>query len=526
MAAEVGAEVLARGGNAFDAAIGTAFAQMVTDPQMCGLGGFGCATYTWSGGTRHVAFHARAGSRVTPEMWAADFRGRTELGNYTLFDDHRANLGHTSVGSPGVVAGLASLHARARLPWSELIAPAADLARRGSPAPEFAFEFVQRVQQPGMPSGEQRMKYTPDSARLWCRPDGTIKRPGDHWSNPDLADTLERLARSGPREFYAGEIAQRIADELARGGGYVTREDLARYEVRHSEPIEGTFRGLRVASAAPPASGITCVQMLQVLNHFGPLAPESAESYVVLAGAMHEAFAARLRAVGDPDFVDVPIGELTSPGWAEMAAGRVRNKLRTPAVASVGGEGTTHVSTYDEQGNAVALTHTLGIFSGVIVPGTGVALNSGMDLFDPIPGGPNSMQPGKARISGMAPTIVFDDGRPAIVSGAPGTNAIVTSVLQVIVGLVDGKLSPVEAVSAPRVHCEGGPVFVEGRVSRAGREALAEAGFDLRLMPTNYAPGFGRNQVISIDARGQFRGASDPRRDGGMAAYSEQQHVR
>ena len=195
-------------------------------------------------------------------------------------------------------------------------------------------------------------------------------------------------------------------------------------------------------------------------------------------------------------------------------------------MASVGGEGTTHVSTYDEEGNAVALTHTLGIFSGVIVPGTGVALNSGMDLFDPIPGGPNSMQPGKARISGMAPTIVFDDGRPAIVSGAPGTNAIVTSVLQVIVGLVDGKLSPVEAVSAPRVHCEGGPVFVEGRVNRGGREALAEAGFDLRLMPTNYAPGFGRNQVISIDARGQFRGASDPRRDGGMAAYSEQQHVR
>src|ERR1041385_5192700 len=169
LAAEIGAELLARGGNAFDAAISAAFAQMVTDPQMCGLGGFGCATYAWSGGCQHIAFHARAGSRATPDMWAADFRGRTELGGYTLFDDHRSNLGHTAVGTPGVVAGLASLHGRAHLPWAELIEPAATLARRGFAAPEFAFEFVRRAQQPGMPSGEQRMKYTPDSARLWCR---------------------------------------------------------------------------------------------------------------------------------------------------------------------------------------------------------------------------------------------------------------------------------------------------------------------------------------------------------------------
>src|ERR1051325_11041850 len=191
LAAEVGAELLARGGNAFDAAIGTAFAQMVTDPQMCGLGGFGCATYAWSGGCQHIAFHARARSPATTHTGAADVRGRTGLGTYPLFDDHRSNLGHTSVGTPGVVAGLASLHSRARLPWAELIEPDAALARRGFPAPEYAFEFVQRAQQPGMPDGPQRMKYTADSERLWCRPDGSIKRPGDHWANPSMADTLE-----------------------------------------------------------------------------------------------------------------------------------------------------------------------------------------------------------------------------------------------------------------------------------------------------------------------------------------------
>src|SRR5216683_4703538 len=161
LAAEIGADLLEQGGNAFDAAIGTAFAQMVTDPQMCGLGGFGCATYASPGACQHLAFHARAGSRAAPDMWAADFRGRTELGGYTLFDDHRANLGHTSVGTPGVVAGLASLHSRARLPWAELIEPAASLARRGFPAPEFAFEHLRRPAQPGMPSGEQRVSFTP-----------------------------------------------------------------------------------------------------------------------------------------------------------------------------------------------------------------------------------------------------------------------------------------------------------------------------------------------------------------------------
>jgi gamma-glutamyltranspeptidase/glutathione hydrolase len=147
-------------------------------------------------------------------------------------------------------------------------------------------------------------------------------------------------------------------------------------------------------------------------------------------------------------------------------------------------------------------------------------LNSGMDLFDPLPGGPNSIQPGKARVSGMAPTIVFDGRQPTIVSGAPGTNAIVTSVVQVIVGVVDGQLSPVEAVSAPRVHCEGGPVFVEGRITRGTRQALAAAGFDLLPQSGNYVASFGRNQLIVVDSRGHFRGASDPRRDGGIAAYS------
>jgi gamma-glutamyltranspeptidase len=201
--------------------------------------------------------------------------------------------------------------------------------------------------------------------------------------------------------------------------------------------------------------------MLQILDHFPRLEPGAPGSYVLLASAMHEAFASRQRAVADPDFVEVPVADLTTCAWADAATRRIQDRV-----------------------------------------------------------GPNSIQPGKARVSGMSPTIVFDGHRPTIVSGAPGTNAIVTSVVQVIAALLDGELSPVEAVSLPRVHCEGGPVFVEGRISRATRQALVDAGFDLRPIPTNYAASFGRNQLMSIDKGGQFRGASDPRRDGGVAAFS------
>jgi gamma-glutamyltranspeptidase/glutathione hydrolase len=515
--------ILSAGGNAFDAAIAAAFAQMITDPQMCGLGGFGCATYlSTEAGCQHVAFHARAGSRAAPDMWAKDFKGRTELGGYTLFDDHRANLGHTSVGTPGVLAGLQHLHQHARLPWAELLQPAIALARHGFLAPEYAFEFLKRPQQPGMPQGDMRVRYTPASVKVWCRPDGTLLQPGELWRQPDAATTLERLAPRSVQDFYTGELAQHVAGELERGGGYVTAADLREYRVRVSEPVGGTFRGLTITSAAPPASGITGVQMLHLLDRFAPTTPGEPDTFVLLASVMREAFTERARAVADPDFVSVPTAELTSQQWADAAAERVRSGIRRAVPAAIGGEGTTHLSTYDADGNAVALTHTLGIYSGVTVPETGVALNSAMDLFDPIPGRPNSIAAGKARVSGMAPTIVLDGQRPVLLTGSPGTNAIVTSVVQVIAGVVDAKLTPFEAVAAPRVHCEGGPVFVEARVSQAAQAALREAGFDLRLMPQNYGAGFGRNQLIVIDADGSFRGASDPRRDGGVAAYSRQ----
>jgi gamma-glutamyltranspeptidase / glutathione hydrolase len=521
LAAEIGAAVLEAGGNAFDAAIATAFAQTVSDPHMCGLGGFGAATCAAGGRVWHTAFHARIGSRATPDMWAADCRGRLELGGYMQFDDHRANLGHRSVATPGTVAGLAALHRHARLPWADLLQPAADLARRGFPAPSYMFsEVLFSLAMPGMPGTVQRMGYTKDSAALWCRPDGTLKQDGDLIASGDAAATLERLGRLGARDFYEGELAHAIAAEFERGGGYVTLDDLRRYRVREGDPVIGRFRGLRVASSTPPGGGITMIQMLHILDRFAPATPYAPETYVLLAQAMREAFAERARSVGDPEFVPVAAEELLSPAWADAAAGRIRARSAPAPVSVSGGSGTTHLSACDVEGNVVALTHTLGLYSGVMVPGTGIALNSAMDNVDPYPGRPNSIAPGKARLSSMSPTIVFDGDRPRLVNGSPGTNAIATSVFQVIAGALDLGMSPHEAVAAPRVHCEGGPVFIEGRVGRDAEAALAAAGFDVRRLPGNYVAKTGRNQLIVIDRDGRFTGASDPRRDGGVAAYS------
>jgi gamma-glutamyltranspeptidase/glutathione hydrolase len=260
--------------------------------------------------------------------------------------------------------------------------------------------------------------------------------------------------------------------------------------------------------------------MLQILDQFAPAEPGQLDIWPLLAGVMREAFAERARAVADPEFVTVPVHALVSDDWSAAAADRLRREVSGRESVSVGAAGTTHVSTYDEQGNAVGLTHTLSLYSGVVVPSTGIMLNSAMDLFDPLPGRANSIAPGKARVSGMAPTILFDGPRPSLVTGAPGTNAIVTCIVQTIMSVIDGGLGPCEAVSAPRIHCEGGPVFVEGRVSQAAQQALREAGFDVRPTPGNYVPSMGRNQLVVIDQDGRFEGASDPRRDGGIAAYS------
>jgi gamma-glutamyltranspeptidase/glutathione hydrolase len=520
-AADVGADILSKGGNAFDAAIATAFAQMVADPFMCGLGGMGTFQYfrADTGERGMIDFHARAGSKVTPDMWAADSKGRTEISGYSLFDDYRSELGYTSILTPGTVAGFFEAHRRlCSRPWRELLAPAAQLARDGLEMTPFAADFLTRDMMPGVPGGLARVSATEACKRIHLNADGRLYRVGERHRNPDMADTIDKIAEGGADEFYRGALGRRIAADLEANGAFVTAQDLADYRPDCAEPVTGSYRGYTVCSNPPPGSGATLIEMLQILEHFdlGRHDHGSAPHLDLVARAMAAAHVDRNEYLGDPKFADVRTDLMISKERAAMWADKIRGGefLRTGKEEPQ--SCTTHFSIYDETGNAVSCTHTLGTGSGVVTPGLGFVYNNSMKLFDPLPGTRNSMAPGKARTTGMVPTILYRDGKPAIVVGAPGGSVIISAVLQAILNIVDFGMSPVEAVTVPRIHCEGKGLHAEARVEGAVCRALRAMGHDVRHSPISFDPVMSRAHVVQVDG-GRWRGAADPRGGGGVA---------
>tara|TARA_E500000331_G_scaffold239968_1_gene230345 strand:+ start:545 stop:2152 length:1608 start_codon:yes stop_codon:yes gene_type:complete len=521
-AADVGAEILSAGGNAFDAAVATAFAQMVVDPFMCGLGGMGSFQFfdAESGENGMIDFHARAGSLVTPEMWMHDVRGRTEISGYTIFDDFRSELGYTSILTPGTVAGFGAVHERfCTKPLDELVAPAARLARDGTAVGCFAHDFLSRPMMAGVPGGVQRVSATQECKRIHLKADGALFPVGEVHRNPDMARTFERIAAEGPGGFYRGQLAADIAADLSANGSFVTADDLAQFKTRTGDPVKGRYRGYDVSSNPPPGSGVTLIQMLQILEHFD-LAAEghgSAGHIDLVARAMAAAHTDRNEYLADPDFADVPVDMLASQEraaeWAEkIKAGEFLGdgKEEPPSC-------TTHISICDELGNAVSCTHTLGTGSGVITPGMGFVYNNSMKLFDPYPGSRNSIEVGKARTTGMVPTMLLRDGKPAIVVGAPGGSVIISAVLQSILNIVDFGMSPVEAVTVPRIHCEGGAIHVEARVQGSVCRQLTDMGHEVKQSAVSFDPVMSRAHVVQIGPDGTWRGGADPRGGGGMA---------
>lgn len=520
-AADVGADVLAAGGNAFDAAVATAFAQMVADPFMCGLGGMGTLQFFRAADARSgmIDFHTRAGSKVRPDMWAGDVRGRTEISAYTIFDNLRSDIGYGAIMTPGTVAGLWETHRQlGSRPWADLLRPAAAMARDGLTVTPFVHDFWNRLPMAGVAGGMQRIQATEACARIFLHPEGRLWRVGEVLRNPDLATTLEALAEGGADLFYRGEMARRIADDFAANGAFVTADDLAGYRVREGVPVEGRYRGFRVLSNPPPGSGASLIEMLQILEHFplGTLEHGSAAHLDLVARAMAAAHVDREAWLGDPDFVSVPVERMLSAERAAEWAGRIRAG-EFPRIAPAQPPAcTTHLSVVDEAGNAVSLTHTLGTGAGVVTPGLGFVWNNSMKLADPVPGGPNAMAPGKARTTGMVPTILLRDDRPWLVVGAPGGSVIISSVLQTILNIVDFAMSPVEAVSAPRIHCEGGPIFAEARIEGRAVRELTAMGHDVRHSPISYDPQQSRAHAILVED-GRWRGGADPRGGGGVA---------
>ncbi len=506
LATEAGIAILDRGGNAVDAAVAVAFALAVVHPEAGNLGGGGYMLIHMSDGRALAIDYREAAPRaVHPGM----FRDRME-----------ARVGYKASAVPGTVAGLGIAHHRlGSRPWHEVLDRARILAEHGFPV-SYRMELILPLQVP-------IMKRFPETARIFLHGADRPLRQGEVLRQPELAATIRRLQRYGWREFYEGETARRIAADMAANGGTITLEDLRQYRALELAPLRGTYRGCQVLTVPPSsAGGVTLLQMLNILEHF-PLrlgTEGSAESRHLMIEAMKRAYRDRARYAGDPAFVTVPVERLTSKEYAAELAAGIRPDRATPAAelgetpSPDGGESvsTTHFTIVDAAGNIVANTYTLNDFFGsqVIARGTGVLLNDIMSAFSTRPGSPNALAPGKRPASSMTPVILLHpDGRPWAAFGSPGGMTIPNTVLQVLINLVDYRMSLRDAIEFPRIHHQ----FTPDRVDAEPGALPLEVADKLRSLGHTLNPRLraqGDVHAVMIEEDGWRLGWSDGRRGG------------
>ncbi len=514
-AAAIALDVLRRGGNAVDAAVAGLYAVCVLNLSSCGIGGGGfMLIHDAQGGVHALDFRETAPALAHRNLYRRDGTVLSEL----------SRRGALAVAVPGDVAGLEAARARfARLPRADLMAPAIALARDGFPiGAHLANEIASNL---------TAIRDTPALAALLLHPDGTPRSEGETLRLPALATTLERVAHEGPDGFYRGPVADEIVRTVAKAGGILTREDLARYRPRWREPLRGTYRGLEVLTMPPPSSGGVLIEILNVLSAAGPPPsdPTAPARLHLLAEAMKHGFADRARWYGDPDYTRVPISRLTSADYARNLFNRIRPDRTAPAdrYGSAPDHGTTHLSVMAADGMAVASTTTINTaFGAMLIAGdTGILLNNEMDDFAIAPGVPNAfgliggeanaVAAGKRPLSSMTPVIMRRDHRPLLAAGGSGGPLIVSATLQTILGIVDFGLEPAAAVAALRIHDQWAPagLAAEPGMSPATLEELAHLGHPIRRLA--FA---GAVQVVT-QRDGLFSAAADPRKGGGALAW-------
>lgn len=528
LAVDVGAHILADGGTAIDAVIAAALTQGVSDPQMCGIGGFGSLHYYEAAtGQQHVLqFLGTAGSLIRPDMWADLVVEEYRIGYGFRLKGYENDVGWQSVATPGTVAGLGEAHRRwATRSWASLVEPAAQLAETGFILTPYLSDRWRRPGTQGFAFPLWRLTNTTGAQRVFTKDGFTPYQMGERLVQKDFGRSLRRIAHHGPREFYTGALGRELGEASVRHGGYVTPDDLATYTVRTPAPVVGSYRGLTIKSDPLPDGGATLIQMLNCLEHFdlAGLGFNSPRYVDLVSRVMQWAFADWTTRLGDPLYDADLTDTITDKSYAAEAADRLRTgyKYSVPRWRPQEPKDTTHISVVDRWGNCVSLTHTLGASSGVVVDGLGFQLNNAMNCFHPIPGRPNSLAVGKARLSGMSPTIVYRDGTPIIVIGAPGGTQIITGVLQVLLNLIDFGMTPTEAVAAPRFDSQSHYIDLHARHSVATVRALEAMGHRVYHEPYSYGS-FGLVHVAVRDpATGRWNGGADPG-GAGMALSSEE----
>lgn len=517
-AAEAGADILREGGSALDATLACALVQGVVDPMMCGIGGLGVLTIfdPATGATLVIDGLSTCPSGCTPEMWQADFQGECSDGYGYRVRGFANEFGHAAVTTPGILRVFADAHARSgRLPWPRLFDAAIAAASDGwMVRPHVHTMMTMDEARYGRMRLADKLGRTPDGASLYCRPDGTPKRPGEHVRNPALAETLRGIARDGAASFYEGALAARMAADMRAHGGLMTEADLAGYRARHTAPMSITWRGWRLDMPPPPAGGIVVAEALRILERFdlAALGHNSPEYIRVLAEAMKIAGRDKEAHIGDPAFIPPPLDHLLSDAYADQCAGKIRRGETTSLARELAEpKDTTTIACIDADGMVVALTHTLGTPSGVIPPGAGFMLNGAMNWYDPRPGRPGSIAPGKKRFSSMAPMIVFDGTAPVMALGAPGGAWIGVALLQVVLNVLEFGMTMQEAVTAPRFSATTDAVDISNRIPRGVQRAVEAMGYEVRRHFHSYP--FAAPHGITRFA-GRLAGGADPQRDG------------
>ena len=492
-ACDAGAAVLARGGNAVDAAVATGFALAVTHPSAGNIGGGGFMVIRLpSGRTTAFDFREKAPLRSTPTMYLdAD-------GN---IDRALTAAGYLAPGVPGTVRGFAAVHKKfGKLPWREVVMPGVTLAEQGFPLSESLAR--------GLNAEMKRMAPFPASVAAYGKPGGGQWAPGDRLVLTDLGRTLRVIATDGPDAFYKGWIADRIANDMKANGGLITRADLAAYRAKERTPVKGTYRGFDIISMPPPSSGgVALIEMLNILEplnlkSLGLLTPPALHGQIE---AMRRAYLDRARYLGDPDFSRIPVSRLIAKAHARELASSIDSTHASRSgdlghdllnrSATDEPEETTHFSVVDGQGLAVSTTYTLegGFGSHVVVNGAGFILNNEMGDFNRKPGltndtgdigtPANTIAPGKRMLSSMAPTIVAKDRRLVLITGSPGGRTIINTVLTVVLGVTEYGLSGRQAVDLTRVHHQWMPDRVaieENRLPDETLERLRAMGHEVR----------------------------------------------
>jgi gamma-glutamyltranspeptidase / glutathione hydrolase len=544
LASRAGVEIMQAGGNAVDAAVATGFALAVVHPAAGNLGGGGFMLVRMADGKTHfIDYREKAPAAAKAGMYL-DAQGNVIEG--------ASEIGYKSIGVPGSVAGMVYAEQKyGKLTLQQVMAAAIRLAREG-----YALSWREA-------RDFQRDKYLsrfPESRRIFQR-DGNYYQPGEIFRQPDLARTLERIAAK-PNDFYQGTLAEELAAAMQKGGGLITVDDLAQYEVKEREPVRGNYRGYEIISAPPPSSGGTVlIELLNILEGYdlAKTGDRSAQSIHFTTEAFRRAFFDRAEFMGDPDFSKIPVAQLIDKKYGaawrssiEADHASASRDLRRPAIfseleqyAAVHPEPlanresphTTHYSVVDAEGNAVAVTTTLNGWFGarVTAEGLGFLLNDEMDDFSTKPGVPNSdgliqgtanaIGPGRRPLSSMTPTIVVHDGKPFLVLGSPGSSKIITTVANVLMGVIDYGMNIQEAVNAPRFHHQWMPdvLDVEQWFSPDTVQALQKMGYNVQIglrYGEFVSPYWSDAECIAIDPKtGERLGASDDRNDGKAVGY-------